>query len=217
MNGVPFMHLLMSKRHSGVLADCSAGPQFRFVFGCDAIGIAMTLLEPCTSNFGSSTPLASQRVYLLHRPPSTRCRQVGIRSRRRHCTSARAAGPGIACHVSSGPPHGKDSPLPITDAQHAGRCEHHDVIPYSRAASLAAAAVVAMLPAPAMAALHAEPANALSLPTWAIHISRCAAAGLASLYHACCVLRCPLDGHAAVDWVTGACSTVTLRVPLHTV
>lgn len=39
----------------------------------------------------------------------------------------------------------------------------------------AAAALVSafsMLPAsPALAAIHAEPANALSLPTWAIHIS----------------------------------------------
>ena len=31
---------------------------------------------------------------------------------------------------------------------------------------------LSMLPAsPALAAIHAEPANALSLPTWAIHIS----------------------------------------------
>ena len=39
------------------------------------------------------------------------------------------------------------------------------------------AAVCLLSPSPAEAAmaLHAEPANALSLPTWAIHVSRCTA------------------------------------------
>ena len=166
-----------------MLADCSAGSVYRPICGCDAVGIAlgtaMTLSQPCISNIVASTPTASQRVHLLHRPPSTCCRPAGICIARRHCTSARAAGPGIAGHVSSGPPHGGEY---ATEAHHAaGRCEPRNVIAYSRAASLAAAAVVAMLPAPAMAALHAEPANALSLPTWAIHISRCAAAGIVRL------------------------------------
>lgn len=38
-------------------------------------------------------------------------------------------------------------------------------------AFLAAAAALCLPASPALAAIHAEPTNALSLPTWAIHIS----------------------------------------------
>jgi hypothetical protein len=49
------------------------------------------------------------------------------------------------------------------------------------AAAAAAAAAAAMHAGPAAAALHVEPGNALSLPTWAIHISSTVEWGTAML------------------------------------
>ncbi|KAK9907724.1 hypothetical protein WJX75_008776 [Coccomyxa subellipsoidea] len=56
---------------------------------------------------------------------------------------------------------------PNSSEEAAGPSAHRP----TRAALLAAAAAVCLPAAPALAAIHAEPSNALSLPTWAIHIS----------------------------------------------
>ena len=164
----------------------------------------MTLLEFGKTS-SKTTPAPSQQGKVqIPRAPSIHCWQTSIRIRGQYCRSRRALGPSKSGHGPIGSSRFGESPPPTTEAHHAGSSLRRDGTLYSGAACVALAAVVAVSPPSAVAALHAEPANALSLPTWAIHISRSAHATKhaypafcpAYLYASCyCVLRQTLDGH----------------------
>lgn len=157
----------------------------------------MNLLEPRISS-STGIPASSQRGQVqVSRPPSTYRWLTSSEGHR--CKIRPVLGPGITGQSSTSPSQSGESPRPCTtEAHRVGKCKQRHPTAYSRAACLAAATVVATLPAPALAALHAEPANALSLPTWAIHISRRAA--VTTKRDLTCSTCLPLSAMHTVCW-----------------
>ena len=122
-----------------------------------------------------------------HRSQAWLGRSFGPDRRPLNCTSvtSQPEPEGVACkasHCRFERPQRLSSPQPdlrrSLPAQPQSAVQH--LLPLSTAALLAAAAASALCPEPALAwQLRQEPSNALSLPTWAIHVSSVYEWGLA--------------------------------------